>query len=76
LVSELPSSTVVVAIRGDEPVRYPVWESRESSGGGLYVKGGQLPVEPRIYIQVGKEIELSLHNPSKKFLQAVSPVGT
>ena len=38
LISEWPSSTVVVVIRGDELVEYPVWESRESSGGGLYVK--------------------------------------
>jgi hypothetical protein len=43
LISEWPSSIVVVVIRGDELVKYPVWESRESSGGGLYVKRVSFP---------------------------------
>jgi hypothetical protein len=49
LISEWPSSTVVVVIRGDELAKYPVWESRESSGGGLYVKVVSFLVEARIY---------------------------
>lgn len=43
LVSESSSSTVVVVIRGDELAKYPVWESRESSGGGLCVKVVSFP---------------------------------
>jgi hypothetical protein len=39
LISGWPSSTVVVVIRGDELVKYPVWESRETSGGGLLCQG-------------------------------------
>jgi hypothetical protein len=43
LVSEWSSSTVVVVIRGDELAKYPVWESRESRGGGLCVKVVSFP---------------------------------